>query len=461
MRRQAGPRLWVVASTLAAASLLAAGAIAATTADSGPAGNGAIRWTLIYYGNAPPLREATLPLIARFDLVAIDRWRYQDLRPDSWTALRRANPAVTILTYQLGPQAATTWDQQQTVYLNNIARYRMSRGRPGGTLAQDHAEWLLSTPIGTPFVLADAPDFVWLDFGDPGLIDFWLGATKADLVDRPWTADGVLVDNCSVDVGGTERTLVGRRPARYMSGATWNAAMNRFVSKVSAGLQASGQRVLANRGGSRTPDGYAAWLDLDQADGSTPDYAMEEGAFAVRYGPGDVQFYPADQWLRQVALAQNVRRSATVYVSHTDIGPGMSGIDADGRQATFGQVLSFAVASYLLARIDEPARRTLFAFDASRNGPGYARAEYFAAFEALTLGEPRGPFRPAPGPSATTYLREFTGGIVVVNPGTIGVAHELERPGRLFSTEDGQIARFKAVTDRVELAPHSAAIVLY
>lgn len=452
-------RLRTEALLVLAACLLAGFSAAAESrisTASEPARN--FRQMLIYYGGAPALSEKTAHDIAAFDLLAIDRWRYRDLRPDSWTRLRELNPNILIFLYQLGPQSSTAHDGQDRFYLNNISRYQDPRGHPMGAVTSDPNDWILKNYLGSQIRPPDLPDFVQLDFGSPTLQQYWAKATELDILAQQWRADGIIIDNCSVDGGGIARSLAGRRPARYPTAAAWNTGMNSFVSAASTYLQARGQKVMSNRGGSRLPEGRAAWLALD-ATASAPDFVMEEGAFAVNWGPGDVQFYPSDHWLNQVTLARDLRNSSVVYVSHTDIAPGGKGVDSAGNPVSFGQIFLFAAGSYLLAR-DDQLNPTYFSFNSFRGKYGYSRVERFTALDLIETGPALGEMQALVAGQARLYERQFATARVIVNPSPL--PGEVLVTGNMIrvQTPDGKSITLLPAGRQVHVDPHSAVILL-
>lgn len=414
---------------------------------------------LIYYGDAPVLTEDIARIVASFELVAIDRWRYRELIPDSWTRLRQLNPRISIFLYQLGPQSSTVDDSQAQIYLNNISRYRNPRGHPMGAIAQDQSGLTLRNNLGSKIRPPDLPDFVQLDFGAPNLQQYWATATELDILTQPWRADGIFIDNCSVDGGsGVARPLNTERPSRYATAAAWNAGMNNFVRSTSSYLHTQKQKVMANRGGSRQPEGRSAWLALD-AMASAPDFVMEEGAFAVTWGSGDVQFYPSNHWLSQVTLAQSLHHSSVAYVSHTALEPGTTGVDSAGLPVSFGQIFLFSAASYLLARNDEQ-KPTYFSFNSLRGHQGYKRAERFTALDAIRPGRSVGNVQPLDAGGVQLYERQFEMARVIVNPTATPAIVPIDSPMLRVLSSDGKSTSLQSVADALHIAAHSAAILI-
>src|SRR5258708_12016126 len=62
---------------------------------------------LIYYGGGPTLVAADAPNLAKFDLIDIDRFRYQDIASNTLAAPKTINPHAPNHFYQNGPAAST------------------------------------------------------------------------------------------------------------------------------------------------------------------------------------------------------------------------------------------------------------------------------------------------------------------------------------------------------------------
>jgi len=99
-------------------------------------------------------------------------------------------------------------------------------------------------------------------------------------------------------------------------------------ARITARLHASTpkpQKLWCNRGQTRLSDGNTAWKALD-ASANPPDAVMEEGAFAVMWGPWAVQFLVEGaesdldplqhQWKSQVDTLGAMRNSKVAVLSH-------------------------------------------------------------------------------------------------------------------------------------------------
>src|SRR6266513_1635117 len=87
------------------------------------------------------------------------------------------------------------------------------------------------------------------------------------------------------------------------------------------------------------------------ATGAIP--AFQAGAFAVMWGPSDVQFFPESDWKRQLDTMTAIRNSKVAMLSHTRLWqvPGMdTGTDNWGRPVTYWQTLWYSLGSFLLGK---------------------------------------------------------------------------------------------------------------
>jgi hypothetical protein len=338
----------------------------------------------VYYGGGPTLVAADAPLLAKFDLISTDRFRYYEMSPNTWAALKAINPNVQIYLYEEGPDAPNFSDDTPALFLNGLGRYNVSRGHPMGSLNGDHPELFLLDSLGNRIYNAGNSDpaagkyWYLMDFGAADYQSYWLTAVKADIVDQPWVADGIFADNCDALNFGPHTAV----PAKYPDSAAWNVAMNSFASVITAGLRGVGQKVWCNRGVTRMLQGSAAWRDLD-ASANPPDALMEEGAFAVEWGHAAVQFYQESEWKRQIDTMSAIRNSKVTMMSHTQLSEGQAGTDSWGKAVTFWQTLWYSLGSFLLSKNDDLGN-AYFMF----HGPGdYSKIWWFDEYDKIDLGK--------------------------------------------------------------------------
>ena len=261
--------------------------VAAQTAPSK-----SVQTFLLYYGGGPTLVATDAARLAKFDLLDFDRFRYNQIGSSTWAAIKALNPNVRIYLYVDGPDIYNDQDAQSSLFINTISRYNVSRGHPMGSLNGNHPELFLLDAAGnriyaTAFSNTAGGHIDYLmDFGSATYQSYWLTAIKADVVDQPWVADGIFTDDC---VAMQAQVGYSATPVKYPTDAAFSAGMTSFVGAISTGLHGFGQKLWCNKGESRSAIGSAAWLSLD-AGASPPDVFLEEGAFAVMWGPWAVQF---------------------------------------------------------------------------------------------------------------------------------------------------------------------------
>ncbi len=380
----AGRKSLAVALRTATCALLLCAALPLQAAGTATGSAKFIPTFAVYYGGGPTLVAADAPLLAKFDLIDIDRFRYYEMSPNTWAAIKAVNPNVQIYLYEMGSEAPSYLDGVAQLYLNGLGRYNVSRGHPMGSLNGDHPELFLLDSLGNRIYNVGysnpAADQYWhlMDFGAAAYQSYWLTAVKADIVDQPWVADGVFADNC-IALNFGPYTAV---PAKYPNTAAWNVAMNSFVQAITAGLRGVGQKLWCNRGETRLLEGSAAWRALD-ASANPPDALMEEGAFALGNGQAAVQFFEESEWKRSVDTMGAIRNSKVAMMSHTQLTEGQAGTDNWGKAVTFWQTLWFSLGSFLLSKNDDLGN-AYFMF----HGPnGYSKIWWFDEYDKLDLGK--------------------------------------------------------------------------
>jgi hypothetical protein len=372
-----GPRTAARAVFLCAAISLQAAAAATGSAKFIPT-------FAIYYAGGPPLVAADAAKLAKFDLIDTDRFRYHELSPNTWAAVKAINPGVQIYLYQMGSEAPSHLDGTPEAFLNGLGRYDVSRGHPMGSLNGDHPELFLLDASGNrihnvPHSNPAANEF-WhlMDFGAAAYQSYWLTAVQADIVDRPWVADGVFADNCTALNFGPYSAV----PAKYPNSAAWNLAMNSFVQAITTGLRGLGQKVWCNRSESRSLEGAAAWRALD-ASANPPEVLLEEGAFAVGWTAADVHFHRESEWKRAIDTMSAIRNSKVAMANHTKLMEGEAGTDNLGKPATFWQTLWYSLGSFLLSKNDDLGN----AYFKFHGRDGLSRIWWFDEYDKIDLGK--------------------------------------------------------------------------
>jgi len=452
-----GCRRAAVAVRAAAFALLLGAAlpVAAQTAGSSKF----IPTLLVYYGGAPALVAADAPTLAKFDLIDIDRFRYNNIGSSTWAAIKAINPNVQIYLYEMGAEAPNYLDSTAQLYLNGLGRYNVSRGLFMGSLNGNHPELFLLDSSGnriynTGFSNVSANQY-WhlMDFGSSAYQTYWVTAVKADIVDQPWVADGVFVDNCLTLASGGSYSAAS---PLYPTNAAWSGAMQSFVEAITTGMHGYGQKLWCNRGESRSAVGSAAWLALDNG-ARPPDVVLEEGAFAVMWG-SDTQFYPEPDWKLQIDTLGAIRNSKVAMMSHTMLMPGQSGTDNWGKPVSFWQTLWYSLGSFLLSKNDTLGN-AYFMFN---GGNGYNQIWWFNEYDQIDLGKALGAYTVASIGGVNVYSREFEKGYVYVNPTANNVASIALPQASLQLTHDNLLSLPGSIplVNAIALNGHNAAVLL-
>ena len=414
------------------------------------------RTSLVLVGGS--FASGDLTTISKYDLAVFQRYCYDDITPDSWTAIKGVNPNIKIYLYQLAGQVNDNTDTVGIGSLNNLGRWdnrRASDGGPGTNVNQDNTNFFLLDANSNRIYVIGYSNSWSMDVGLAAYQNYWLQATVNDIVYQQWIADGVFFDNCST-LFGTESST----PAKYPSNASWITAMHSFINAAAAGLHAAGQNAFCNRSQSNTVDGYNAFIALDSI-ANPPDVAMEEGAFATKWGSSAaVQFWDESSWKRQVDVLGAVHNYKINHVSHCKLSEGGSGTDNFGKSVTYYDILWYALCSYQLGK-NEVNDSSYFSF--AKNG-AYSLIPWYDEFDTskLNLGRAVGPYQIKVISGNNIYMREFVKGYVYVNP----AANDVTSIGLRKTCKQLTHANFQndpaTITDvnTIDLTSHRGTILL-
>ena len=67
-------------------------------------------------------------LMAKYDVILLQRFHYNDIEGDTWGAVKAINPNVELFLYQLGRESQDNDDFRSAGGLNNLGRWNISRG---------------------------------------------------------------------------------------------------------------------------------------------------------------------------------------------------------------------------------------------------------------------------------------------------------------------------------------------
>ena len=462
------PRTSGISSTAAACSALRSlvfalllGAVSPLAAQTATGPNKFIPMFLVYYGGGPALVATDAAKLAKFDLLDTDRFRYNQLAPTTWSAIKALNPNIQIYLYEMGPESQNYMDTTPVVSINGLGRFNVSRGHSMGSLNGNHPELFQLDASGNRIYNAGfsnpAANQFWylMDFGNPTYQAYWIEAVKTDIATQPWVADGVHADNCLTfsAAGGYSAAST-----TYPTDAAWSSAMNNFSGAIAAGLHGFGQKLWCNKGSSYIAAGAAAWLALD-ASPNPPDVVAEEGAFAVTFGPWATQFISEGNWKLQVDTMAAIKNSKVAMFSSTALGEGQSGTDNWGQPVTYWQTLWYSLGSFLLGKNDT-LNNAYFGFFGS--GGGYDQIQWYDEYDKIDLGKAVGPYTVTTIGGVNVYSREFQKGYVYVNPTATNVASVPLPQASQQLTHDNLLSQLAsvAVVNAIPLNGHNAAILL-
>jgi len=329
------------------------------------------------------------------------QYRYVVLQASDWrqiAAIRRRNPRTRILVYK---DMASTRDDAGTSDLPTGVSYAYAD--------RYHPDWFLKDTTGRRVNWAAWPHSWQMDVGSRSYQAAWAHNVALELRRRGW--DGVFVD-------GISRTmqypwfLNGRVLAKYPGPDDYARATTRFLRHVGPALRRAGL-VVGNVNDADVPL-WRRWIRY--LSGVSKEWWTKADA---RGGSG---LLTGAQWAYQMQLLSEAEARNKIFIAVT-YGP------ADDTEA-----MDYARASFLLFARDS---RSAFSY-APFCGPEPATGRW-----RQKVGAPRGRATRV----GDAWRREFTHGIVVVNPsGTATVAVPL---GAAFVGPDG------TTVTSVVLPPHT------
>ena len=358
-----------------------------------------------YSGGFVPGDEAVL---AKYDLIAVQRFRYKDIQNDTWSAIKTINPNTEIFNYQLGRATRADQDYNNIPFSGTINRWKVSRDHSMGSIADNYDEFVLLDSGDNEIINPSYKHEILLDIGNSTLQNYWSEAVVTDIVGHPWQADGLFVD-----VTTMMRTSMSAMPVKYPTDAAWSKAMNSFLNSVTVSLGAKGQKIWCNRTRGGTEFGYNAYLALDAT--ANPPYAVfDEGVFAVEWGRNDaiIKFTDLSTWKLHVDIMSKIHNSKVTMLSHIPIADGSSGYDNFGKQLNSWDILWYAMGSFHLGKntIDNNS------YFGIRKQETYNNVHWYDEFEDIDLGKAVGKYNITNYNGNDIYWREFQKGYVYVNP---------------------------------------------
>lgn len=333
------------------------------------------------------------------------RTRYVVLQKDQRQRLQQlkaADPTTKVLLYQ--------------DLSGMVARDSAGRGASGvGTQEADaNPDWYLRNTAGQRFTFSG---YNWIHAADIGLRSYqdrWAQNVIAQLHDEGW--DGVFVDDANPTIRyHYEPSAV----AKYPNDAQYGAAMRSALARIGPAVRASGKLAIPNMGAWRDYPGVVDdWLQF--VDGGMDEHFTKWSRTA---GEG---YIDGQQWENQLAAVKSAERQGKVYLGVTQ---SANSDDAAARYGWATMLLGAAGRSYYSLHGD------------------YTNENWFPDYD-LAIGEPSGV--EAAG-SDGVHRREFTNGLVLVNPTT--VARTVSLGGRYSSTVHHDVSS-------LVLGPHTGVVLV-
>lgn len=428
--------------------------------------------TFLVLSGYPPFNSTDVPKLAKYDLLAVGVHRANQIpfagkTFGTWDAIRAVNPNTKIFLYKTGFEQANWEDREDAASLGSLGRYNVSRGHSMGSLNGNQTQFFLKDASGRRIYNAAYSSgtsvLYVLDFGNALYAKYWLEGISADVVGKPWAANGLMVDGAYPIV---DKYSYSATPVKYPTDSVWWAGMEKFIAALGTGLRARGQIFWCNMGNTRDPVGNAAWRSLDQKSlGLRPDIVLEEGAFVAAWGPGQAQFFEENQWKQQVELLRTIRNYKLAFHSHTNLDGVQTtrGFDANGKAFDFWQALWYSVGSFLLGRNDV-LNNAYFMF----SDDNYDRLWWFDEYERIDLGKALGDYQVKVvtngGKAVNVYWRNFQRGYVFVNPNQTTDVVNVALPSALRQLTHSNLKQARTtlpvVTSIARLRSHEAAIFL-
>jgi hypothetical protein len=361
-----GRRHTCVLAPLAFGALAGAMWLASPSAGDSSKGNAAIRSSGPFFRAAygfdstrlTPAREG-----ARYRVMILFRGDARMI-----PRLKAGNHKLKVLMYV----DMMTSDPRDPVGVSDFAGYADAR--------VNHPDWFLRDAHGNPLVFEDYPTSHVMDVGNTAYQH--TGAARVSRVAKEHHFDGLFLDDANASLrwviaGGSAACVT------YPTTAKWQAAVYSFLSNVAPQLHQAGLLVVANIGGSIITRG------LWQKWNGPIDGAMEESFTDGGTGPDSTT---NGRWPPKLAHALWSETTGKISLDHAVTGT---------RQGA-----RYALATMLLAA------RGKNLFSASI---GYSREVWWPEYTtANSLGRPLGAYRVLRN---GVYRRDFTNGLVLVNPG--------------------------------------------
>ena len=130
-----------------------------------------------------PMSSGDETILAKFDIIAVQRFHYDDIGGNTWRAIREINPNIKIYLYLQTVTLGPLEDSFKTLGLSSFGRYSVSRGHSMGSVNGDNPKFFLldSTNKRIQWTWPDQTRY-WLDFGDSDFQNYSIEALLTDYI---------------------------------------------------------------------------------------------------------------------------------------------------------------------------------------------------------------------------------------------------------------------------------------
>jgi hypothetical protein len=324
--------------------------------------------------------------LSRYDYVILHAWEHGRI-----AALKAANPNLKAIVYK---------DMSFTVSYaahDGVDNELLPAGVGYHDADTNHPEWFLLDTQGRRVESAYFPGLWLMDVGNAAYQQAWLENVARELRARGW--DGVMLDDTNYSA---DWHLAGRKLARYTD-AGYRAATRSFLARVGPPLMGEEFLVLPNVY-TAWPSGHDVWRDwLQFTSGAVQEYW-------TKWGDDRSMHFTGADWSYRREFLRITQEAGKIYL-------GITYAPADDVRS-----MRYARANFLL---DWDGGPSALVFEPSPGGRDPYSREW-----TIDLGTPLGPAYRVDG----VWRRNFTEGIVLVNPSTAAATIEL---GGTFYLPDG------------------------
>jgi hypothetical protein len=344
---------------------------------------------------------------AGYRYVILNAWNYRLIR-----RLKAETPGIKVLVYK---DMATS---REDTARNGVDHRFIPAGVGFAWAAKHHPDWFVTDAGGRRINWKAWPSQWQMDVGKPAYQQAWRSNVSRELKQFGW--DGVLIDNVNASLQ-YPWILDGRTTPRYPTDADYEAATTQFLMHVAPALKKDGFLVIANMNDVTGPL-WRRWLALTS--GAMKEWWTKAGLDTEEGLLG------GDAWAQQMELFGVAQSLGRVFLAVTY-----------GR-ALDSRAMRYARASFLLGW----------------SGGGSALiyqicgADPWSPEWSSEIGLPLGSARAVEG----VWRREFTRGMVLVNPSDSSVSVQLPKTylllsgspvtGIVLGPRDGLVLRRQAST---------------